>query len=64
VPADNLADLDDLPAEVRSSLTVHAVEELGQALAVVLRGGSYAAGRLLFDGQRPDDVPPLTTRAH
>ncbi len=64
VPADNLADLDDLPVEVRASLTVHAVEELGQALAVVLRGGSYADGRLLFDGQRPDEVPPLTTRAH
>ncbi len=64
VPADNVADLEDLPEGVRASLIVHAVEELGQALAVVLRGGSYAAGRLLFDGQQPDDVPPLTTRAH
>lgn len=64
IPIDNLADLDDLPAGVRGTLTVHAVEELGEALAVVLRGGSFAAGRLLFDGQRPDDIPPLSTRAH
>ena len=64
VPADNVADLEDLPEAVRASLAVHAVEELGQALAVVLRGGSYAAGRLLFDGQQPDEVPPLTAHAH
>ncbi|MEP0772978.1 MAG: endopeptidase La [Acidobacteriota bacterium] len=64
IPADNLADLADLPETVRASLVVHAVEELGEALAVVLRGGSFASGRLLFDGQRPEDVPPLSSRAH
>lgn len=64
IPADNFADLEDLPATVRASLVVHPVEELGQALAVVLRGGSFTSGRLLFDGQRPEEVPPLSVHAH
>jgi hypothetical protein len=49
LPKQNEGDLDDLPEDVRSSLVVHAVEELGQALALTLRGASYREGRLHFE---------------
>ncbi len=48
LPAENEADLEDLPAEVRETLTVHAVGELGEVLALTLRGASFTGGRLLF----------------
>jgi ATP-dependent Lon protease len=48
LPKENLADLDDLPEEVRSRLEVHPVDELGQLLALALRGGRYSGGRLTF----------------
>jgi ATP-dependent Lon protease len=49
LPKQNEGDLDDLPEDVRSTLVVHAVEELGQALALTLRGASYREGRLHFE---------------
>jgi len=48
LPAQNLADLDDLPAEVRTAIEVHPVEELGEVLALALRGASLREGRLFF----------------
>ena len=48
LPAENEADLDDLPEEVRQTLEVHLVEELGEALALTLRGATLSQGRLLF----------------
>ena len=48
LPKDNEADLEDLPEEIRSGLTVHLVEELGEALAHTLRGGEYREGKLQF----------------
>ncbi len=48
LPKDNEADLEDLPDEVRSTLTVHLVEELGEALAHTLRGGEFREGKLQF----------------
>jgi ATP-dependent Lon protease len=48
LPKDNEADLDDLPQEVRDSLKISFVEDLGDALAITLRGASYREGRLLF----------------
>jgi ATP-dependent Lon protease len=49
LPKDNEADLDDLPREVRETLTIHLAEDLGDALALTLRGASYREGRLLFE---------------
>ncbi len=48
LPKDNEADLDDLPKEVRDTLTIHPVAELGDVLALTLRGASYREGRLSF----------------
>jgi ATP-dependent Lon protease len=48
LPKENEADLEDLPAEVREKICVHAVEELGEVLAIALRGGSFKEGRLQF----------------
>jgi ATP-dependent Lon protease len=48
LPRQNEADLEDLPEDVRKSLTVHAVDELGEALAISLRGASLREGRLFF----------------
>jgi ATP-dependent Lon protease len=59
IPRDNLVELADLPAEARDRLEVHAVGELGEVLALTLRGGRFQEGRLLFGEERPDDVRPL-----
>ena len=48
LPSENVADLDDLPEEVRNQLTVIAVEELGGVLGPAIRGGSFRDGKLLF----------------
>jgi ATP-dependent Lon protease len=48
IPADNEPHLDDLPAEVRDAMTFHAVHDLGEVLAVALRGASLHEGRILF----------------
>jgi ATP-dependent Lon protease len=52
LPSQNVADLDDLPADVRARLEVHAVDELGEVLAFALRGATFREGRLQFG-----DVP-------
>jgi ATP-dependent Lon protease len=61
IPAENEADLEDLPEDVRAAITVHPVGELGEVLALALRGGSFREGRLLFGDQQPEDVPPLSS---
>jgi len=48
IPKANETDLEDLTEEVRQVLTVYPVSELGEALALTLRGASYREGRLLF----------------
>jgi ATP-dependent Lon protease len=50
LPKANEADLEDLPDEIRDKLTIHLVEELGEALAHTLRGGEFREGRLQFAG--------------
>ena len=61
LPKDNEPDLDDLPKEVREKLEVHLVSELGEVLALTLRGASFREGRLLFgDEKNPRDVVPLS----
>ena len=52
VPKDNEADLEDLPRDVRDELEIYLAEDLGEVLALTLRGASYKEGRLLF-GDHP-----------
>ena len=60
LPKQNEADLEDLPADVLETLTVHAVEQLGEVLAVALPSARFIDGRLLFEGDDPEDVRPLS----
>jgi ATP-dependent Lon protease len=53
MPKANEADLEDLPEEIRKTLTFHLVGELGEALAYTLRGGEFREGRLQFTGTKP-----------
>jgi ATP-dependent Lon protease len=59
LPKDNEADLEDLPTEVRDTLEIFLVQNLGEVLALTLRGASYREGRLLFGDENPRDVQPL-----
>jgi ATP-dependent Lon protease len=59
LPEENMNDLEDLPQEVRDRITVHAVKELGEVLALTLRGATFKEGKLLFGGMNPADVAPL-----
>ena len=54
LPSENVADLDDLPEDVRDRLEVIAVDELGEVLAPAIRGGSFEDGRLLFSDNDAD----------
>jgi ATP-dependent Lon protease len=64
LPAANEPHLDDLPKEVREQMTFHAVSDLGQVLAVALRGASLHEGRIMFGdaaspaGPSPVSIPP------
>ncbi len=60
IPKENAPDIDDLPEEVRAQMEIHPVEELGEVLALTLRGASYREGRLLFGEESPRDVQPLS----
>ena len=55
LPKVNEADLEDLPDEIRDGLTIHLVEELGEALAHTLRGGEFREGRLQFTGSATEE---------
>ena len=60
LPKANEPDLEDLPEEVRETLSVHLVEELGEVLAIALRGASFREGRLFFSEdltREPAGVP-------
>jgi ATP-dependent Lon protease len=62
LPKDNEPDLEDLPKEVRDKIEVFAVQELGEVLALTLRGATFREGRLLFgDEKNPRDVLPLSS---
>ena len=63
LPKENEADLEDLPEAVLDSIEVFPVEELGEALALTLRDASFREGRLLFSGDRLEDVAPLSSDA-
>ncbi len=59
LPKDNVPDLEDLPREVLDNLTIFPCEELGQALAVTLRGASFREGRLMFGDEEALRIPPV-----
>ena len=62
LPKDNEPDLEDLPQEVRDKVEIYLVQELGEVLALTLRGASFREGRLLFgDEKNPRDVMPLSS---
>src|SRR5438445_2359945 len=58
---ENEADLQDLPEDVRKSLDVHAVEELGEVLSLALRGARFEEGHLVFEGEAPVE-PSLVSK--
>jgi ATP-dependent Lon protease len=62
LPKENEPDLEDLPQEVRDTIEIYLVQELGEVLALTLRGASFREGRLLFgDEKNPRDVMPLSS---
>jgi ATP-dependent Lon protease len=64
LPKKNEPDLEDLPEEVRKTLEVYPVENLGEVLALTLRGARFTQGRLLFGDQTPGEVAPLQAFHH
>ena len=59
LPKDNEPDLADLTKDVREALEIHAVDGLGEALAVTLRGASFRGGHfVLRDGDGAGTVSP------
>jgi ATP-dependent Lon protease len=60
IPKDNERDLEDLPEAVRARVEIFPVQELGEVLALTLRGASFREGRLLFGEESPRDVQPLS----
>ena len=61
LPRENEPDLHDLPDEVRKSLQVHLVEDLGEVLSLALRGARFEAGHLVFERPAPVAAPPPTS---
>ena len=62
LPKENEPDLEDLPEDVRQSLDVHPVEELGEVLSLALRGARFEEGHLVFEGEAP--VEPTLLAKH
>jgi ATP-dependent Lon protease len=54
LPQENEADLEDLPQEVCDTLKIHFAGDLGDVLALTLRGATYREGRLLFESHLED----------
>ncbi|MBR9988866.1 MAG: endopeptidase La [Gemmatimonadetes bacterium] len=58
IPEANEPHLDDLPEEVRSQMTFHAVNNLGNVLAIALRGASLHEGKIMFAEAAPAPMRP------
>src|SRR5213592_3259586 len=61
LPKENAPDLQDIPEDVRKTLDVHLVEELGEVLSLALRGARFEAGHLVFEGEAPVE-PSLVSK--
>ena len=59
LPKQNEGDLEDLPEDVRKLLKIELVEELGEVLALTLRGATFREGKLLFVDDAPRDASHL-----
>ncbi len=59
LPKQNEGDLEDLPEDVRKLLKIELVEELGEVLALTLRGATFREGQLLFVDDAPRDAGHL-----
>ncbi|HEX7024612.1 MAG TPA: endopeptidase La, partial [Gemmatimonadales bacterium] len=59
IPKENEPDLEDLPDAIAKRIEAFPVQELGEVLALTLRGASFREGRLLFGEESPRDVQPL-----
>ncbi|HUF78203.1 MAG TPA: endopeptidase La [Thermoanaerobaculia bacterium] len=57
LPRENESHLEDLPEEVRSSIEVYLTDELGEVLALTLRGATFREGRLYFSDEAADGRP-------
>ncbi|HEY7192558.1 MAG TPA: endopeptidase La [Gemmatimonadales bacterium] len=64
LPKENERDLEDLPDEVRKTLDVHLVEDLGQVLSLALRGARFEAGHLIFETEAPISLARAHSRHH
>ena len=62
LPKDNEADLEDLPEDVRKSLDIHLVEDLGEVLSLALRGARFESGQLVFEGPAPIEPKMVSKR--
>ena len=60
LPKQNEADLQDLPEDVLAGLDIYPVEELGEVLAIALPEASFEHGKLLFEGDDPATIAPLS----
>ena len=60
LPKENERDLEDLPAEVRKTLDVHLIEDLGQVLSLALRGARSESGHLIFEAE--EAAPAIAAR--
>jgi ATP-dependent Lon protease len=61
IPKENEPDLEDLPGAIKATVEAFPVQELGEVLALTLRGASFREGRLLFGNESPRDVQPLSS---
>ena len=59
LPKDNEAHLDDLPRTLRDEMQFNLVRELGEALAIALRGASLREGSIVF----PEGAVPTQKEA-
>jgi len=64
LPKENERDLEDLPDEVRKTLDVHLVEDLGDVLSLSLRGARFEAGHLIFETEAPISLARAHSRHH
>jgi ATP-dependent Lon protease len=62
LPRENEPDLEDLPEDVRGTIDVHLVDDLGEALSLTLRGARFEAGHLLFEEGAPVLEPSLIAK--
>ena len=64
IPASNLRDLEELPAEVRSGVQFHPVKTMDEVLAIALRSLPVAPGKRRSAGATPDAVAVAPSVTH